>query len=135
MTINYRFDDAVAEIHLDDGKANVLRTEWFHEFARTLDRASKDGARAISIRGREGIFSGGLDTKWIPTLDKPRLVELIEAFGETMIKLWTSPIPTVAAISGHAIAGGCHANAPHAARRTGQRSLRPPVPLLTQAAH
>lgn len=107
MAFEFRIEDTIAEIHFDDGKANAYRTQWFHAFSAELDRAIKEGARAIMIRGREGIFSGGLDTKWLPTLDGNELGELIRAFGTTMLKVWTLKVPTVAAVTGHAIAGGC----------------------------
>lgn len=107
MSIEYTFDDEIATIRIDDGKANVMNTEWFRELSTQFDRAEKEAAQAILVCGRDGIFSGGLDTKWLPTLDLKGMKEMIENFGRTMIRIWTSKIPTVAAVSGHAVAGGC----------------------------
>jgi enoyl-CoA hydratase len=33
--------------------------------------------------------------------------ELIENFADALIRAWCLPIPTVAAVTGHAVAGGC----------------------------
>jgi enoyl-CoA hydratase len=107
MSLEYAFGDAVAEIHFDDGKANVMSTDWFKELGGLLDRAEKDEARAVLFRGRGGMFSGGLNMKWLPTLTPEGGRELVETFSGTMLRVWTLPIPTVAAVTGHAVAGGC----------------------------
>ncbi len=107
MSQSYSFADGTAEIHLDDGKANVMSTDWLRAFSGLLDRAEKDEARALLVRGRPGMLSGGLDMKWLPTLRGAEAREMVETFSGTMLRLWTFPIPTVAAVTGHAVAGGC----------------------------
>ena len=52
------------------------------------------------------MFSGGLDLKLLPTLSRDGLRELSAAFARIMLRVFTFPIPTVAAVTGHAIAGG-----------------------------
>jgi enoyl-CoA hydratase len=107
MAFEYAYDDGVAEIHFDDGKANVMSTDWFRELGGLLDRAEKAEARAVLFRGRPGMFSGGLNMKWLPTLAPAQGRELVETFSGTMLRVWSFPIPTVAAVTGHAVAGGC----------------------------
>ena len=107
MSIEYACDDGIARIRFDDGKANAMRTDWFRALNDALDRAEKDGARAVVLRGRTGMFSGGLDVKWVPTLSGDAAHEMVETFSATMLRVWTFPIPTVAEITGHAVAGGC----------------------------
>jgi enoyl-CoA hydratase len=107
MPFSYRHEEGVAEIQFDDGKANVMSTAWFRELGGQLDRAEKDEAKAVLLRGRAGMFSGGLDMKWLPTLKGDAARELVETFSATMHRVWGLPIPTVAAIGGHAVAGGC----------------------------
>jgi enoyl-CoA hydratase len=53
------------------------------------------------------MFSGGLNMKWLPTLTPAQGRELVETFSGTMMRVWSLPIPTVAAVTGHAVAGGC----------------------------
>ena len=72
MSLEYAFGEGVAEIHFDDGKANVMSTDWLRELGGLLDRAEKDEARAVLFRGRPGMFSGGLNMKWLPTLHARR---------------------------------------------------------------
>jgi len=107
MSLAYSHQDGIAEIHFDDGKANVMSTRWFRELEALLDRAEKEQPHAVLFRGRAGMFSAGLDMKWVPTLTPPEGRELVEAFSGAMLRVWSLPIPTVAAVTGHAVAGGC----------------------------
>jgi enoyl-CoA hydratase len=97
----------MAEIAFDDGKANVMTTDWFSELNRLLDRAETEQAIAVLFRGRTGMFSAGLDMKWLPTLEVAGWRSLLETLSATMLRVWSFPIPTVAAVTGHAVAGGC----------------------------
>jgi enoyl-CoA hydratase len=107
VALEYRNDGGTAEIRFDDGKANVMSTDWFRELGGLLDRAEKETAKAVVFRGRAGMFSGGLNMKWLPTLKGDEARELVETFSSTMLRVWGFPIPTVAAVGGHAVAGGC----------------------------
>jgi len=107
MNPRYERRGDAAWIVLDDGKANAMRTDGLRALAGMLDRARDEGARAIVIRGRDGMYSGGLDLKWLPSLEPAAMRELVEAFSSTMLAVLASEVPTVAAVSGHAIAGGC----------------------------
>ena len=107
-SIRYEWEpsDALARITLDDGKANVMSVPFFDRIAEALDRAERDHARAVLFAGRPGMFSGGLDLKLMPTLSPPELRTLAREFAHTMLRIFTFPAPTVAALTGHAIAGG-----------------------------
>lgn len=104
--MRYGTDGKVARIDIDDGKANAMSVPFFAELGALLDRAEGDGSAALVIAGRTGMFSGGLDLKLLPTLSREGLRELSEVFARTMLRVFTYPLPTVAAITGHAIAGG-----------------------------
>ena len=106
MRIAYQLDDRIARITLDDGKANAMSTAWFGELGAALDRAQADGAGALIVRGRPGFFSGGLDLKLLPTLPPAGLRELSETFARLFLRIHAFPIPTVACVTGHAVAGG-----------------------------
>jgi enoyl-CoA hydratase len=108
MALSYEFTETkVSEIAFDDGKANVMSTDWLRELNRLLDRAEKDEAIAVLFRGRAGMFSAGLDMKWFTILEVDGLRTAIETLSNTMLRVWDFPIPTVAAVTGHAVAGGC----------------------------
>jgi enoyl-CoA hydratase len=83
-----------------------MSVPFFVELDAMLDRAQADGARVVLFAGRPGMFSGGLDIKLLPTLSRDALRELSATFARTMLRVFQFPIPTVAACTGHAIAGG-----------------------------
>jgi enoyl-CoA hydratase len=104
--ITYALADGIAEITLDDGKVNAMSLDLFRGLGAVLDRAEADRPGALVITGRAGAFSAGLNMKLLPTLAPADLRTTLLAFGRTMLRVFTFPIPTVAALSGHAIAGG-----------------------------
>ncbi len=96
----------VAHLHLDDGKANALNAALVDALEGAIDQAGIDAAGALVIWGRPGCFSGGIDLKLLRRDDvESRLAEL-SRIASGLLSLWTAPIPTVAAVTGHAIAGG-----------------------------
>ena len=105
-TITYDLRDNVAQITLDDGKVNAMALPFFEGLGAAFDRAEKDGARAVVIAGRPGFFSAGLNLKLLPTLPPDELKKSMLAFPRIMLRAYTLPIPTVAAMTGHAVAGG-----------------------------
>ena len=106
MSVRYESTDGVGVITLDDGKVNAMALPFFDRLGAALDRAERDRPGAVVIVGRAGIFSAGLDLKLLPTLAPDELRTTMLAFGRTMLRVFTFPIPTVAALTGHAIAGG-----------------------------
>src|SRR5207253_6988138 len=100
-TIRYQVSDNVAQITLDDGKVNAMALAFFAGLNAALDRAEHERPGALVIAGRAGVFSAGLDLKVLPTLAPDALERTMVAFGRTMLRVFTFPIPTVAAVTGH----------------------------------
>lgn len=96
----------VGTITLDDGKANAMSTPWFAALGAALDQAEAADLAVLVFRGRPGFFSGGLDIKKLPTLSADELKTLSRDFSRVMLRVFGFPIPTIARIEGHAIAGG-----------------------------
>jgi len=105
--IRLAMEDGIARIALDDGKANAMSEPWFAELAAALDAAEQAGATALLIHGNERFLSGGLDLKLLPTLGPASMRALVRAFARTMMRVFLFPRPTAAALTGHAVAGGC----------------------------
>ena len=104
--VSYVARDRIADIVLDDGKVNAMALPFFDALNAALDRAESERPGAVVIGGRTGMFSAGLNLKVLPTLPPEELQRTMLAFGRVMLRVFTFPIPTVAAVSGHAIAGG-----------------------------
>lgn len=99
-----RGEDGVSVLTMDDGKANAFDLDFFTALNDAFDACADDAA--IVLAGRAGMFSGGLNLKVLAALDADGLQKLLVEFGRTMMRVWLEPRPVVAAVTGHAIAGG-----------------------------
>lgn len=104
MTVERTETDGVAVLTMDDGKVNAFDRAFFDNLDSAFDGCAD--AAAIVLTGRPGMFSAGLNMKVMATLDDDGMVDLLTQFGRTMMRIWLEPRPVVAAVSGHAIAGG-----------------------------
>jgi len=104
--IAYERSGPIARIRLDDGKANAMSVPWFEALTAAFDRAEAEGAAAVLLSGRNGFFSGGLDLRLLQTLSPEGLRNLADTLARSVLRVFASSLPTVAAIGGHAIAGG-----------------------------
>ncbi len=104
--LHIQFHDAVAEIRMDRPPANALNRELVEKLLAALETVRMDGARAVVLTGRPGMFSGGLDVPDLLTLDRRQVEAFWGLFFALTRQLAASPIPVIAAVSGHAPAGG-----------------------------
>jgi enoyl-CoA hydratase/carnithine racemase len=96
----------VRELRLARPPANALSPELLTEIATRVEAASSEGARAVVLSGREGLFSGGLDIPLLLDLDRRGLLHALSVFFDAMEALASSNLPVAAAITGHSPAGG-----------------------------
>jgi len=101
----YQLDDGLAVITLDDGKANAIGNDVLEVLEGLLDRVESDGARALVIVGREGKFSAGFNLAEM-TASVEGMQALVARGARWWLRLYGLGIPTVAACTGHALAGG-----------------------------
>jgi len=107
--IDLSFQDTVAVIKLDRAVTNALSLQLIEEMAVALSRvASYPKARAVVLSSaNDKFFSIGLDLPELLELSREDFRLFYRTFNETCMQLYTLPKPTVAAITGHAVAGGC----------------------------
>lgn len=91
---------------MDRPPANALNRELVEQLLSALETARMDGAHAIILTGRPGMFSGGLDVPELLPLDRRQIEAFWGLFFNLTRQLATSPVPVIAAVSGHAPAGG-----------------------------
>ena len=89
------------------GKANAMGPAWLERMEALLDEALAARARARVITGYEAFFSAGLDLPTLDGLDDRAMGSFMSGFSRTMLRIFELPMPVVAAVNGHAIAGGC----------------------------
>jgi enoyl-CoA hydratase len=104
--VKYELRDHVALISIDDGKANALSFDVIAAINEGLDRAETDGAGAVLIAGRPGMFSGGFDLAVMRSGDAAATMGLVTDGAELVLRLYRSARPIVAACTGHAVAAG-----------------------------
>lgn len=90
-------------ITLDGPGKNALGTPLLRQLQAELATA---GSAPLLLRGANGVFSAGLDLGEVLHLDGPRMATFLDLLEDVVCRLFDHPAPTVAAIGGHAIAGG-----------------------------
>lgn len=98
----------MAVLTLASDKVNALDREVLDEIVAFVDFCEDDaGVGALVLTGQGSVFSAGLNVSEILANEKGYVDELLDAFGAVLLRLFRCPLPTVAAINGSAIAGGC----------------------------
>jgi enoyl-CoA hydratase len=68
--------------------------------------AGDDSTRAIVLTGDGATFCAGLDVKAVPHYSKAQQLRLLDVLNGMILAAYGCPLPVVAAVNGHAIAGG-----------------------------
>jgi enoyl-CoA hydratase/carnithine racemase len=109
--VEFILDEKVAVVSLNDGE-NRFNPEFLEAFLRVLDTIEQETeARTLVVRATdEKIFCNGIDLNWIAPFLKSGEKEPIKAFlfklNDLFKRIILYPMPTIAAITGHAFAGG-----------------------------
>ena len=97
-----------AVLTLASDKVNALDTEVLAEIATFVGICERDpGITALVVTGEGPVFSAGLNVTEVLAHDTGYTTELLDVLQDTLVRIFTCPIPTVVAVNGPAIAGGC----------------------------
>jgi enoyl-CoA hydratase len=100
-------EEGIAIVSMQRPPANAIDIALLEQLGQTLNeleqRADVD---AMVLTGAGKVFSAGLDLKLVPTYSRAQQNELLRVLNQALYRLYALPIPTVAAVNGHAIAGG-----------------------------
>ncbi len=100
-----RDDAGVALVRLDNGKVNSLSTALLAQLAEVVAELADDPPGAVVVAGNDRIFAAGADISELDGPDGARRVGA--AFRTALDALAALPRPTIAAINGFALGGGC----------------------------
>ena len=97
----------ILTLRLAHGKANTLDAELCEEIIQELRDAEASDARAVILTGTGSIFSAGVDLFRMTDGGEDYVRRFFPALRDAFVTLFRFPKPIVAAVNGHAIAGGC----------------------------
>jgi enoyl-CoA hydratase/carnithine racemase len=99
----------VRELRLARPPVNALNPALCTDLADAVAAAVSDGVHGLVLSGGPNVFSAGLDVPFLLSLgeDRDALQAAWESFFAAARALAECPVPVVAAIAGHAPAGGC----------------------------
>jgi enoyl-CoA hydratase len=104
--IDYVEEGQVAILRLARGKGNALNLDLVTALADALDRLDKSPARAGIITGQGNVFGAGVDLLALAEGGPDYIRKFVPVMLRSFERLATFPKPLVAAVNGHAIAGG-----------------------------
>jgi enoyl-CoA hydratase len=100
-------DGGIAVVWLDRPPVNAIDVELLRQADEILRSIEADeSVRATVVTGAGHCFSAGLDLKAIPRYPIAAQRETIVTLNRVVTRLYGLPLPTIAAVNGHAIAGG-----------------------------
>lgn len=104
--LRHRVADSLIVIEIDRPPHNVLDIATVAELARAVDAAAQaPNAEALMITASgDKVFSAGVD---VMDHTPGKVVDMVNTFHGLLKQVLTFPIPTIAALNGSAMGGGC----------------------------
>jgi enoyl-CoA hydratase/carnithine racemase len=100
--------DGVATVRMSRGKVHALHGEMVAELRSAFrDLAQRDDTSGAVLTGTGAFFSFGLDVPGLYDLTPAAFADFLRDFTALYTELFGFPKPLVAAVNGHAAAGGC----------------------------
>jgi enoyl-CoA hydratase/carnithine racemase len=99
--------DGLLIVTLGRGKANALNAAMLEELHGAMAQAHAPDVRGLVLASdRPNFFSGGFDVREVFQYDRETMTSYFGSFMDLYEDLFRLPKPVVAALSGHAVAGG-----------------------------
>ena len=101
-------EGSITIVRMEHGKVNALDLEFLQELHGHLEALAEDpDVRAVVLTGSGRSFSAGVDLFRLLEGGPDYLEPFMRAFRDALLQIAEFPRPVVAAVNGHAIAGGC----------------------------
>jgi enoyl-CoA hydratase len=97
----------VAVLKMKHGKVNAMDLEFCQGLAAKFEELGAAGPAAVVITGTGSVFSAGVDLYRVLSGGDDYLDRFLPALSRMVRTVFLFPRPVVAAVNGHAIAGGC----------------------------
>ena len=100
-------EDGIATLTMARPPANALDIAFLEELDSAVVELDRDRSwRSLIVTGSGNVFSAGVDLKILPTLEVPDQDRILDALNSFYLHLYELDRPVIAAINGHAVAGG-----------------------------
>jgi len=93
-------------VRLEHGKVNELDLELLLAIGECFGELAQEDARAVVLTGTRKVFSAGADLIRVLNEGEVYVRESLPVLSAAFLSVFSFPRPVVAAINGHAIAGG-----------------------------
>lgn len=99
--------NGLVTVRMEHGKVTALDLELLLEFREYLAKLRQESIRGLVLTGTGSSFSAGVDLHRILSGGASYVQQFLPALESALRELYLFPHPVVAAVNGHAIAGGC----------------------------
>jgi enoyl-CoA hydratase len=113
MALDVTFDSLVLSetegvlcVRMNRPPANALSPQLLADGTGLIEALRADPPAAVVITGSDRFFSGGVDLKLAPTLDRAGQAEMVDGINRLFAGWYALPFPVVGGVNGHAVAGG-----------------------------
>ena len=97
----------VAVVRMMHGSANAMSMAFCETLNARFEELIASSAQGIVLTGNDRMFSAGVDLLRLLDGGATYIGDFLPALGKMLTTVFCCPKPVVAAINGHAIAGGC----------------------------
>jgi enoyl-CoA hydratase len=105
--ITTEFRDHVTVVRLEHGKVNAFDVELMRGWIAELARLEQAETQAVVLTGTGAVFSAGVELRRLTEGGRDYVKAFLPLLGDAFFKTFTFSKPLIAAVNGHAIAGGC----------------------------
>lgn len=97
----------IAILTMRHGKANAFDLELCDALTARFEEVRRSPVDAVVITGQANVFSAGVDLLRVLDGGAAYVRQFLPALSRAFMAVFDCPTPVVAAVNGHAIAGGC----------------------------
>jgi len=103
--VNIEEHGNVAILRLNNQVSNAISTTLVENLSAVINQI-KGKYKGMILTGGSKFFSIGFNLPELLKLDRSKMAEFFYSFNKVVLDIFTLPVPTACAITGHAIAGG-----------------------------